>query len=85
MAYGGDYYLDYVIWTEPLPGEPYVHPIDESWDKIKGNYFGGIIGLAYDYALWKDRINIGFNFSSRYYLNNIPFQFNYRLQIGYSF
>src|SRR5690625_5566736 len=37
MAYGGDYYLDYVIWTEPLPGEPYVHPIDESRDKIKGD------------------------------------------------
>lgn len=40
-----------------------------SIDNQKETYFGGLIGLKYDYLFWKDRFNIGLNFSARKYLN----------------
>lgn len=82
LAHGKDKYIaDLVLWEYPNE----VHIIHFSSDVKNAQYWGGVSGLNYNYSLWKERLNIGAEFSLRYYFIDFPFQLNYGLHVGYNF
>ena len=84
LAYGTDVYLTDLgaLWISS--DEPF-HIIYRQYDKRKKVHYGGVTGIAYDYHLWKNKINIGLDVAVRYYTGGFPFQVNYGLHLGYNF
>jgi len=66
IAYGKNEYLSYLDMSISQYGI-FIGRMETQ--NSREAYFGGLIGLKYDYLFWKDRFNIGLNFSARKYLN----------------
>lgn len=82
LAHGKDEYVEDIIAYE-YPNE--FHIIHFSVSVKNAQYWGGVSGLNYNYSLWKERLNVGAEFSLRYYFIDFPFQLNYGLHLGYNF
>jgi hypothetical protein len=85
MGYGKDQYL--TAFSEP---DPPTTTWEEAWPTVeykekRATYWGGVLGLRYDYAFWKNKMTVGANFAARYYLAGFPFQINYGVQVGCRF
>ncbi|RYD99113.1 MAG: hypothetical protein EOP54_05410 [Sphingobacteriales bacterium] len=85
IAYGENSYLLNALWTPPTSWEPNGHPFHADYEEKMEAYFGALLSLKYDYFIWKNKINIGADFTARHYLNAFPFQVNYGVHLGYNF
>src|SRR5690554_1086537 len=81
LAYGKNKYL---IAASPS-GYEFLDPLNAVYEEKMETYFGGVLDLHYDYTFWKNRLNIGPDFSLRYYNNDFPFQVNYGFHLGFNF
>src|SRR5690554_3872073 len=68
IAYGKNEYLSYIEMSKSKSNYEIWIGRRENQEVMEA-YFGGVIGLKYDYLFWKDRLNIGVNFGARKYLN----------------
>jgi hypothetical protein len=84
VAYGTNVYLKDLSALWISPDEPF-HIIVAELEGKKEAQIGGVTGIAYDYHLWENRINIGLDVATRYYTGGLPFQINYGIHLGYNF
>ncbi len=86
LVFGNARYLDFPLDIPPVGGDIIVMGEGDKREV----YFGGKVGLYYDYSFWKNRVNVGADFSMRIYnkSNNdyaYPRILNYGIHLGYNF
>lgn len=84
IANGINTYKTNLVLSFPSP-EGWVDIINMEKDFIRETYFGGLLGIRYNYSFYKDKISIGGGATTRIYNKGFPFQMNYGVSVGYNF
>lgn len=82
FANGLNVYKDY-LYVTLRKGR--LHIVDAGYSRKRESYWGGVIGVRYDYMLFGDRVSIGADGLLRSYFGDYHTFFNYRLRAGFHF